>query len=166
MSIVPYTDDMKHGTILVTCLIVSIYNLYIHPLSSYPGPRLWAITRLPYVRALFCGRLHIEIKEIHDKYGPVVPIAPDELSFIEASAWHGIYTGGMANQGFPKYKAYSDVQGFESLFDASDENHARLRKLLGKRFFAAASAKKQEEVIQSYTDLLIRDSRNRCGRYR
>ncbi|CCD42804.1 hypothetical protein BofuT4_P071000.1 [Botrytis cinerea T4] len=133
--------------VLATCLVVSTYNLYFHPISSYPGPRLWAISRFPYAVSLYRGRLHIDIKEIHNRYGPVVRIAPDELSFIEASAWSGIYTGGVANQGFIKHKAYSDAQGFESLFDASDENHARLRKLLGKRFFAAASANKQEEVI-------------------
>ncbi|KAM0303436.1 hypothetical protein ACHAO8_011502 [Botrytis cinerea] len=142
--------------VLATCLVVSTYNLYFHPISSYPGPRLWAISRFPYVVSLYRGRLHIDIKEIHNRYGPVVRIAPDELSFIEASAWSGIYTGGVANQGFIKHKAYSDAQGFESLFDASDENHARLRKLLGKRFFAAASANKQEEVIQSYSDILIK----------
>jgi hypothetical protein len=141
--------------LIITCVGLSIYNLLIHPLSRFPGPRLWSLSRLPYTTALWNGRLHIRIKEIHDQYGPVVRIAPDELSFIEPQAWPEIYTGGNGNKGFPKHKAYSNAQGFESLFDATDENHTRLRKLLVNNFFSTSSVNKMEHVIHSYTDLLI-----------
>lgn len=39
----------------------------------------------------FTGYLPYRIAEIHDKYGPIVRLAPDEISFITASAWGDIY---------------------------------------------------------------------------
>lgn len=127
----------------------------MHPLGSFPGPRLWSASRIPYIYNLWRGRLHERIKEIHDTYGPVVRIAPDELSFNVDGAWNDIYCGGKANKGLPKHDAYRNAQTFESLFDASDENHSRLRKLLKKDFFSLKAARRQEIIVQQHADRLI-----------
>ena len=34
----------------------------------------------------------MKIKDLHDIYGPVVRIAPNELSFISPKAWNDIYS--------------------------------------------------------------------------
>ncbi|KAI0837750.1 cytochrome P450 [Hypoxylon sp. FL0890] len=141
----------------------AIYNCFLHPLASFPGPRLWAASRLPYVLCLWEGRLHEQIKCFHDKYGPVVRIAPDELSFIVDEAWNDIYCGGNANKGFPKHFAYRNAQTFESLFDAPDDNHTRLRRLLKTDFFSMRAARRQERVVLDYTSRLISQLReNHC----
>ncbi|KAJ2994193.1 hypothetical protein NUW58_g1619 [Xylaria curta] len=136
-------------------LLKAFYNLLIHPLASFPGPRLWAVSRLPYIHSLWQGRLHEHIKDLHDSYGPIVRIAPDELSFTTAQAWNDIYCGGVGNKGFPKHPAYRNAQTFESLFDATDENHTRLRRLLKNGFFSLAAARRQEKHVQAYADRLI-----------
>ncbi|KAF4624905.1 hypothetical protein G7Y89_g13264 [Cudoniella acicularis] len=84
--------------LLLTLIAHGVYNLCLHPLSNFPGPRRWAISRLPYTRALWQGRLHIKIKEIHDRYGPVVRIAPDELSFIQGKEWYNFATFDIAGR--------------------------------------------------------------------
>lgn len=38
------------------------------------------------------GYLPTDVKKLHDKYGTVVRIAPDELSFIDATSWQEIYS--------------------------------------------------------------------------
>ncbi|KAI1272999.1 cytochrome P450 [Xylaria sp. FL0933] len=133
----------------------ALYNLFIHPLASFPGPRLWAASRLPYTNCLWRGRLHERIKDLHDTYGPVIRIAPDELSFNTAEAWNDIYCGGVGNKGFVKHVAYRNAQTFESLFDASNDNHSRLRRLLKNDFFSLAAARRQERHVQAYADRLI-----------
>ncbi|KAI1464312.1 cytochrome P450 [Daldinia caldariorum] len=136
------------------------YNCSLHPLANFPGPRLWAASRLPYALRLWQGRLHEHIKRLHDQYGPVVRIAPDELSFTDNAAWQDIYCGGVANKGFPKHGAYRNAQTFESLFDASDDNHTRLRRLLKNDFFSLRAARRQERIVQEYAGRLIAQLRN------
>ena len=43
-----------------------------------------------FIRALE-GVLPYKVKELHDKYGPVVRIAPGELSYNCPEAWQDIY---------------------------------------------------------------------------
>lgn len=71
----------------------AIYNLYFHPLAGrFPGPKLWAASRLPFVHALLTGRLVQRQREIHEKYGDVVRLAPDEVSFSNEESWDDIYS--------------------------------------------------------------------------
>jgi hypothetical protein len=69
-----------------------IYNVYFHPLRNYPGPKSWAATRIPWAINQFSGVLYLSTHELHKKYGNIVRIAPDELSFIDPQAWKDIYT--------------------------------------------------------------------------
>ncbi|TQN67917.1 Multicopper oxidase aurL2 [Colletotrichum shisoi] len=76
-----------------TLLIVhrAIYNLCFHPLRHYPGPRLWAVTRLPWNLVNLQGNLAWRIRDLHEQYGPVIRIAPDELSYTSSTAWKKMY---------------------------------------------------------------------------
>lgn len=68
-----------------------IYNLYFHPLAKFPGPKLYAITKIPLVFVRISGRQHLFVKSWHDKYGPYVRVAPGELSTIDPLAWRDVY---------------------------------------------------------------------------
>lgn len=69
-----------------------IYNLFFHPLRHYPGPLFSRATRLYHVFWDVRGLSHWKIKEWHEKYGQVVRIAPDELSYTNGQeAWPAIY---------------------------------------------------------------------------
>lgn len=56
------------------------YNLFLHPLRKYPGPFLAGSTRAYYLFYDVRGLSHWKVNEWHQKYGPVIRIAPDELS--------------------------------------------------------------------------------------
>jgi cytochrome P450 len=110
---------------------------------------------LTYVWQLSRGNLHDRIRQLHEDFGAVVRIAPDELSFITDTAWQDIYCGGPWNKGFPKHEAYRNAQGMRSLFDAPDKQHAKIRQLLQKNFFSLRAARRQERIVQEYGDKLI-----------
>lgn len=52
-------------------LLKILYNLFLHPLSAIPGPRLAAASYLPefYYDVVRVGRYTAEIRKMHDKYG-------------------------------------------------------------------------------------------------
>ncbi|TDZ32606.1 Trichothecene C-15 hydroxylase [Colletotrichum spinosum] len=134
----------------------SIYNITLHPLRKYPGPKLWAISRLPSIIMLLRGNPHKEILELHRKYGDTVRIGPNHLSFQSPDAWKEIMGHrkgkGEENQKDPDFTV-TDEGGMDII--ASDrENHARFRRILSHGF-SAKSMQEQQPIIKGYIDLLI-----------
>jgi len=68
-----------------------LYNLFLHPLRHYPGPKLWAATRLPWCWYQYIGFLNPNLLALHSKYGHTVRIGPNELSYTADTAWKTIY---------------------------------------------------------------------------
>ena len=129
------------------------YNLFWHPLSEYPGPRHFAATTLPYVYTSFRGHLAIKLHELHNEYGPVVRTAPNELSFIDPSAWATIYNRKNRHQTpFRKnYDSFNETRSQirRSLYLANDEKHAQARKILSHAF-SPESHRTQEPLLQRH----------------
>jgi len=65
-----------------------IYGAFFGPLSKLPGPKLWAISRLPRMYMEWQGEEAAGVDALHKKYGPIVRLAPNEVSFAGgAQAW-------------------------------------------------------------------------------
>ena len=136
---------------------VAFYRVYFHPLAKYPGPKLWAITRIPYAWYLQRGRLPQNVKVLHDKYGKVIRIAPDEISFIEGAAWKDIYQPKPGHGPFDKWDKFLNkgINGAWSILTAPDNKvHARIKRLLAHGFSDKA-LRAQEEMFQGHVNLLI-----------
>ena len=134
-----------------------LYFAFFHPLCRYPGPRLWAAFRVPYVYYNICGQLPFKVAELHRQYGPVVRIAPDHLSFTDTAAWNDIYglqPGRVQNQ--KDTTVYPPLPpGYqESIILSKDSVHARLRKMYGAAFTPKA-LDEMSNMLQKYADLLI-----------
>ncbi|KAL5371590.1 hypothetical protein DPSP01_014148 [Paraphaeosphaeria sporulosa] len=138
-----------------------IYNLYLHPLAHIPGP-FWArATPFPYILGIRYGNMVPWIRDIHQKYGDVVRVKPNECSFISGdTAWQDIYgfrTG--RNKGGETYQKDLNwyppaVEGKRSMLSADDANHSRMRKNLSHAFSDRA-LRDQEPIVQDLIDLLI-----------
>ena len=85
------TTSQSTVSLAVKILVTAIYNVYFHPLSKFPGPKSAAATPLPFIRRVINGHWVEWTTLLHEKYGEVVRIHPDELSVISASAWQEIY---------------------------------------------------------------------------
>ncbi|GKT51125.1 averantin hydroxylase [Colletotrichum spaethianum] len=139
-------------------LVKIIYNLYFHPLRNYPGPKLWAISRIPWHHTNLKGRISWRIRELHDEYGPVVRIAPDELSYTTSTAWKKIY--GQRKPEFPKALdgrgiAPPSIGGRLSLMTETQDQHLRLRRAINPAFSEKA-LREQEHYLQTHSSNLIR----------
>ncbi|KAK8868875.1 Cytochrome P450 monooxygenase alt3 [Apiospora arundinis] len=147
-------------------LVRIIYNLYFHPLRNFPGPRLWAISRIPWHYLNLRGRITWRIRELHDQYGPVVRIAPDELSYTTSSAWKKIY--GQRTPEFPKALdgrgiAPTSIGGRPSLMTETQENHLRLRRAINPAFSERA-LREQEHYLQTHSNKLVRIFREKSDK--
>ncbi|KAJ8061918.1 hypothetical protein OCU04_009706 [Sclerotinia nivalis] len=140
----PTATTIQHGIFTVCVasisiitlyiLISGIYNLYFHPLASYPGPKLWAFSNFPNSIGRIQGLMWIRLKDAHDKYGPIVRSAPNELSFITPEVWSDVYAKNPGRPEMPK-GYYVPPPGRESLFDHPvHEEHQRIRKSLRNGF--------------------------------
>ncbi|KAI2628673.1 cytochrome P450 monooxygenase-like protein [Hypoxylon sp. NC1633] len=133
-----------------------IYRLYFHPLARFPGPRIAAVSDLWFARISTSGRSHFIMLKTHRKYGDVVRVAPNELSFCTPQSYQDIYGPPSKGRGrFLKTEFY-DVSKIPRITSARDpEVHARQRKALSYAFSPRA-LRDQEVVIRDYVDMLIR----------
>ncbi|OAL05172.1 cytochrome P450 [Phaeosphaeriaceae sp. SRC1lsM3a] len=132
------------------------YRMQYHPLAKYPGP-FWArITPFPAAVALLRGRLPFWQKACHDKYGPIVRIAPNELSFDEERAWKDIYGSRPGHKNFQKDPIHvgsiAAVHGASTITMANDMDHARQRRALSHAFSTKALLE-QEYIVMNYVNV-------------
>ena len=98
------------------------------------------------------GNVDLDIKQWHDRYGPVVRFSPNEVSFTTSEAWSEIYGRHGRYQCLPKTK-FSNTSTID-LIHANDADHARYRKALAHGF-STKGVREQESLIQGYIDKLV-----------
>lgn len=109
-------------------------------------------TPIPYVYRLINGSLVEWIQSLHEKYGEVVRIRPDELSFVEPSAWHDIYlTRPLLPH--PSLELPGSPPNMNS--SPNPEYSQRVRKAFSAAFSERA-VQSQEPIVQNLSDLLVK----------
>jgi cytochrome P450 len=100
------------------------------------------------------GEAHKRILELHEKYGDIVRIAPNELIFCYPEAFNDIM--GHRKQGEEENGKDQDFWKEDSitLTGSNGQNHRRVRRILSHAFSAKAMAE-QEPLIKGYVELLI-----------
>ncbi|ORY05488.1 cytochrome P450 ClCP1 [Clohesyomyces aquaticus] len=133
--------------------IKAFYNLYLHPLARYPGPKLWIVSRIPYLVSMNSGKLPFRIKELHDQYGPVVRLSADELSFNDPCAWKDVYNRRDMLRP-PRWGVRPPGVSAHSVISAPARDHARFRKALNPGFSEKAT-RSYEPAIRTYFEKLL-----------
>ncbi|KAI9150878.1 Isotrichodermin C-15 hydroxylase [Paramyrothecium foliicola] len=145
------------GILLLPIYFISkaIYNLYFHPLSNIPGPRLWSISPLPFALAEASGFGHNRILQLHKKYGGIVRVEPNSVSVTDPTAWKDVYghrkAGTLENSKHPDF--FMDMPD-SIIGSVNTEEHSRQRRILSHGF-SAQTMVKQEPLIRKYVDLLL-----------
>jgi cytochrome P450 len=114
------------------------------------------------MRFILSGQTAQAVKALHEQYGEVVRIAPDELSFINGDAWRVIYgTRPGHGQKQKDYRFYPPTaDNAPSIIFSSDADHTRMRRLLSHAF-SDSSLRGQEPIIKHYVDLLMQRLREK-----
>jgi cytochrome P450 len=95
---------------------------------------------------------------LHDRYGPIVRLSPNELAFNSPKSWIDIYghrTGRLDLEKDPIHVGAVDpVPGVSTISMADRDNHARQKKALSHGFSKKALWE-QEATVQEFIDLLM-----------
>lgn len=146
---------------MVYQISVWIYNVTLHPLAEIPGPKLWAISRVPFELSIVRGRCNREICALHEKYGDMVRTGPKSVSYIHPDAWGEIMDrrGGYGKNDLQRDRLrLSDsfrVNGAAEILTADDATHSRQRKVLAHAFSDRALREEHQPLIQRNVDLMI-----------
>ncbi|CAE7205730.1 hypothetical protein CFE70_008713 [Pyrenophora teres f. teres 0-1] len=143
------------GAILavVYYITTAIYCVYLHPLSKFPGPKFAAFSRLPFAISAVRGQQYKWMDRLHEQYGNVVRVGPDELTTISSGAWRDLY---LQRPQLPKdpHPQTPPLNGADSLFTANGSTHQRMRRTLLNGFNDRA-LRAQSPIIESHADLFI-----------
>ncbi|EAU84278.2 benzoate 4-monooxygenase cytochrome P450 [Coprinopsis cinerea okayama7 len=149
------------GTLLSLSLLGALWFLYVvvrrlvfHPLARLPGPPLAAITGhyKTYFDVVRGGHWLRQLDRLHNKYGSVIRVGPNELHFKDRQVYDRIFS---PNNHFTKDQGFYSCFGVgSSTFGATDPIHAKANRDLLAPYFDKRAMLDLESVISSTVELL------------
>ncbi|KAJ7755797.1 cytochrome P450 [Mycena metata] len=149
-----FVSGLRSYLLYCSTLVLSVlaYRLSpFHPLAKYPGPVACKTSKLWLTWITSRGKLHVYLKGLHDEYGSIVRIGPNELSITDAPLVSAIMgPNGMAKGPMWDGRVISPGKGArENLLGMHDlKKHAVLRKVWNRGFLPTS--------IKGYEPILVR----------
>ncbi|KAL3953499.1 hypothetical protein ACCO45_011455 [Purpureocillium lilacinum] len=123
------------GVAAVLLMVVHLVRCLSSPLRKVPGPTVSLFTTLVLKwKELNAGRT-MYVHELHQKYGPVVRVSPNEVSFTSWPALKEIYCSG--GSGYDKSDFYNlfRIYGRRTMFTTLNKaDHAKRKRILADRY--------------------------------
>ncbi|KAF5650622.1 cytochrome P450 monooxygenase oxidoreductase [Fusarium sp. NRRL 52700] len=138
-------------------ILQALYNISpLHPLSKIPGPKLAAATYLPefYYDVILVGRYTHAIKQMHEKYGPIVRINPSELHCADMSFSDEIYAVAGRKRDKPFHQVNGSAAGTGNAFGTPDHDLHRARRAPVAKFFSRAMIARLEQEVHDLAQKL------------
>lgn len=154
-----YSADSYYLQCIITLFAFTfkvLYNIYLHPLSAFKGPKYLIASEISLAVLQLHGTSHYALRKAHEKYGCIVRISPSTLSFISPSAWNDIYGHRKGHPNLPKDPLFFN----ESLLDkktitmTSDFDAVPIRRAMNPAFSHKALLE-QEPMVQSHFKRLV-----------
>ncbi|KAF2492608.1 putative cytochrome P450 [Lophium mytilinum] len=147
-----------HAQSLLFASIRGVKNAYFHPLSIFPGPKYAAVSNFWYCWRFLGGRQPYHILSLHKRYGPVVRIAPNELSFNTAQSYRDIYDFRPGKRCFVKsdfYEGGTFADQCGSIVSERDpEKHGQMRRYLSHAFSQRSLLEQESLVARVINDFM------------
>ncbi|KAK1732034.1 hypothetical protein CTAM01_12799 [Colletotrichum tamarilloi] len=139
-------------------IAIALYNIStFHPLAHFPGPKIAAASYLyeAYYDWWLLGRYGKVIARMHEHYGPIVRINPDELHVSDPYFTDEIYAGPGRVRDKWQHQLNTGGAGPVSVTGFSTVNHEvhRMRKGALSKFFSRQQMLKLEGEVQEFAQL-------------
>jgi hypothetical protein len=141
----------------VYLLLWVIYALTLHPLASIPGPFWASVSRLWYMYRIYVGDMHNVQRRLHEQYGPIVRIAPNEVSTTELSAIPKIYrnTAPLTKTDFYTVWGGGNISERSDTFAETDERaHSNYRRIVNP-VYTLSNVLKSESYVNKVSEVFI-----------
>ncbi|KIK57400.1 hypothetical protein GYMLUDRAFT_46274 [Collybiopsis luxurians FD-317 M1] len=162
LSIVSWTASANNFSLPPRYLVLSAYLIFyavlatsivlyrispFHPLAQVPGPILFKISKFTPLWYYWHGEQGNIFKALHAEYGPVVRVAPNEISVADVDSVGSVLGSG----GLPKGAAYIRFRvrsGPENLVTMNGDAHAARRRLWNRAM--------STQALHEYEDIIAR----------
>ncbi|KAJ7220140.1 cytochrome P450 [Mycena pura] len=152
-SAAPLTFAVYYSSLVASILAYRLSPF--HPLAKYPGPLLCRVSKLWFAAIAMKGKQHLYYYDLHQRFGDVVRIGPNELSFRDVNA----IVPMMGSQGMPKGPWWDgrvpDTRDVRPLLALRDpDEHARRRRAWN-RAFSTPALKDYQVLIDARISQLV-----------
>lgn len=126
--------------VLARVAALLIHRLHTSPIAGFPGPTLAAATHwYEAYYDLFSkggGQWTFQIRRLHQKYGPIVRINPDELHIDDPEYYDTVFCNSYAHRPIDKIERFRYRFGIPeaTVQSASAEDHRRRRAAIAPCF--------------------------------
>ena len=130
-------------------VLLHVYRLFFHPLASFPGSPVAAMTYwYGFYHDFFSpgGQYMFKIRDMHIKYGPIVRISPDELHVNDISFLPELMPAGGRRR--DKYERLLRMFGVtQATGNTKDHDLHRVRRAAISKTFSKESARRLEPIV-------------------
>lgn len=167
----PQTNALRPGTLVTTALaflaghwalvlvgtllLRAVYKRYASPLRRYPGPVLASVSRLWKVASTASGQTHLDHIALHRRYGPVVRIAPGEVSVASPEAARALLSAGKRFFKTPFYAVFPPPENPDIFTETREDVHAT-KKRVANVPYSMAAMQQLSPFIDDTIELLAR----------
>ncbi|KAH0284281.1 cytochrome P450 monooxygenase [Aureobasidium namibiae CBS 147.97] len=147
--------------IAVTAVYISYkvaHRAFFTPLRGIPGPWHATLVNWRLKIAVLGGRRADYIHELHQKYGPIVRITPNEIAVNDPASFKDIHKigSGFNKTNWYEYLNTNGVGKCPGVFNMTNpKEHAARRKLLAKGFSQRHLREQWEDVVREKVDLAV-----------
>lgn len=141
-------NEAAAAALLATLGLIT-YRLYFHPLARFPGPKLAAATKwyefwydvlLPPG-----GQFSARVERLHDQYGPIIRINPQELHIRDPDMFEQVYASGTKRDRW--YNAARMTGKTRDSFSTIPHDLHRRKKVANAPIMARRAVNAKESVV-------------------
>lgn len=142
------------GLLSVLCITCgATYRIFLSPISHIPGPKLAALT---YFYQFYFdvyphqGRWIFQQQKLHEQYGPIVRVGPNELHIKDADFYNTAFGSHTKRRNKSKgyhWEAGTDESIGGSVFQAMDHDMHHMRRSALNPFFSKRKVQELEDRI-------------------
>ncbi|KAL2165002.1 hypothetical protein VTH06DRAFT_298 [Thermothelomyces fergusii] len=156
----------KHWPVLLVGWLVirALYRRYASPLRRYPGPFLASISRLWKLLSTASGQTHLDHIGLHRRYGPVVRIAPGEVSVSSPEAARTVLSAGRGFKKTPFYAVFPPAENPDIFTETREDVHAA-KKRVANVPYSMGAMQQLSPFIDDMIELLVRKMDGFAGQW-
>ncbi|KIW16416.1 hypothetical protein PV08_06468 [Exophiala spinifera] len=143
--------------LLITYLLgLATWRLYLCPQAEIPGPTLAKLTYWYefYYDVVLSGQYIWKIRSMHEQYGPILRINPEEVHIQDADYYDQVYAGPTHKRN--KWTFFTNSSGLpQSAFGTPDHNLHRMRRGAMNPYFSTAKVRMLQSRIESSLNNLL-----------
>jgi len=140
-----------------------IYQRFLHPLASIPGPFPASLTRLWITKHAWDGDMHRTMIDLHGRLGSLVRTGPNEVSVSDLSAVKQIYGAGTRFRKSDWYSVWQGHRKFDLFAERDERIHGEQRRLVS-RAYSMESLRDLEQYVDNAVNVFLGHMSERQGR--